>query len=252
MSLIKSSQEIAIMEKGGEILSFILFQTASQIKPGITTNSLNDFAEKLIKEYKVLPSFKNYKEFPAALCTSLNEEIVHGLPSKRILKETDIISLDLGICFQGYHTDMAITLPVSNKVDPEALRLIRIVKKTLKLSLKKIHPGNYLHEIGAFIQKYIQARGFTVIKELCGHGIGKKVHEDPCVLNYREKSDLKLEKGMVLCLEPMASLGKGEIRKSKYGYGFETIDDSLSAHFEITIVVTERGCKILTPLIKKV
>ncbi|MDD5606311.1 MAG: type I methionyl aminopeptidase [Candidatus Pacebacteria bacterium] len=247
--MIKTFKEIEIMQEGGKILSFILQKVALQVKPGITTNYLNDFAEKLIEEKKVIPSFKNYKGFPAALCTSLNEEIVHGLPSKRILKETDIISLDLGICFQGYHTDMAITLPVSNKVDPEALRLIRIVRKTLKLSLKKIYPGNHLHEIGKFIEKYISSQGFAVIKELCGHGIGKQVHEDPCVLNFKESSSIILKSGMVLCLEPMASLGRGEIRKSKYGYGFETIDNSLSAHFEATVLVTDKSCKVLTKLL---
>ncbi len=247
--MIKNSKEIEIMEKGGKILSFILQEIALQVKPGITTNSLNDFAEKLIKEKGVLPSFKNYRSFPSALCTSLNEEIVHGLPSERILEKKDIISLDLGVCYEGYHTDMAITLPVSNKVDVEALRLIRVVKKTLKLSLKKIYPGNKLQEIGKFIEKYITSQGFSVIKELCGHGIGKNVHEDPDVLNFKEYSSMILKPGMVLCLEPMASLGKGEIRRSKYGYGFETIDNSLSAHFEHTILVTERGCKVLTNLL---
>lgn len=247
--MIKTSGQIESMKKGGEILSFILKETANQVKPGITTNYLNSFAENLIKKHKVLPSFKNYQGFPAALCTSVNEEIVHGLPSDRILKEEDIISLDLGVCYQGLHTDMALTLPLSKKVNPEALRLIRIVKKTLKLSLKKIYPGNHLYEIGRFIEKYIEARGFTVIKELCGHGIGKKVHEDPYVLNYKDKKDkIKLQTGMVICLEPMASLGKGEIRKSKYGYGFETIDNSLSAHFEATVLVTERGHRVLTKI----
>ncbi len=243
-----SKKEIEIMKEGGKILSFILQKVSQKAEKGVTTKALNNYAEKLIKEKKVKPSFKNYNGFPFSLCTSLNEEIVHGLPSERKLKNGDVLSLDLGVEYKGYHTDMAVTLPIG-KVDPKALRLIKVVKETLFLSLKEVYPGNYLSSIGKVIEKNIEKNNFSVVKQLCGHFIGKEIHQDPNVLNFEEKDGLKLKEGMVFCIEPMASLGKGEIRESKYGYGYETIDNSLSAHFEVTVVVVRDGCQVLTKLL---
>ncbi len=232
------------MAEGGEILSFILKKTGEQVKPGVTTEELNDFAERLIKEKKVKPSFKNYQDFPCALCTSVNEEVVHTVPSSRSLKDGDIISLDLGVLYQGYHTDMAITLPVGD-VNPETLRLIKATKKALKRGIKKVRPNNTFGDLGNTIQRYVEGQGFNVVRDLCGHGIGKEIHEDPQILNYGKRhSGLKISEGMVFCLEPMVTMGDWKLKKR--GYGFVTKDDSLSAHFEQTMVVTKKGCRVLT------
>ncbi len=247
MTLIKTKEEIEIMRQGGKILAKIMKELEEEIKPGVTTIYLNKVAEDLVFKYGAEPSFKGYEGFPAALCTSLNEELVHVVPSDRKLKETDIISLDLGILYKGFHTDMAVTVPVSDKVDPEALRLIKVTKKALKRVIRKIHSGVTLGDVGNAIQRYVESQGYSVIRDLCGHGIGKEVHEDPQILNYgKRKTGLKLREGMVICLEPMVAMGDWKIRKLKDGHGYITEDNSLSAHFEHTMVVTKNGCQILT------
>ena len=254
MIYIKSPEEIKIMAKGGRILAKIMKELEKKVKPGITTNELNRVAEALIscppkhweKADKIECSFKGYQGFPACLCTSINEEIVHSLPSSRVLKEGDIISLDSGIFLNGFHTDMAITLPVG-EVLPETKRLIRITKKALKRGIKKIRPGNTFGDIGNTIQRYVESQGFNLVRDLCGHGIGREIHEEPQVLNYgKRRTGPKIKEGMVFCLEPMITVGDWRIKKSKDGYGFRTTDGSLSAHFEHTIVVTKNGAKILT------
>lgn len=234
------------MKEGGKILAEIIEQLKEKVRPGITTKELNRLASSLILKYGGKCSFKGEEEFPACLCTSINEEIVHGVPSNRILKEGDIISLDLGLFYKGFHTDMAITVSVG-KVDPEIQRLIRVTKKALKRGIKKARPGNTIGDISNTIQRYVESQGFNVIRDLCGHGIGKDLHEDPQVLNYGKRhSGSQLKEGMVLCLEPMVSMGDYKIKKSKDGFGFETQDGSISAHFEHTIAVTKNGCQVLT------
>jgi methionyl aminopeptidase len=169
------------------------------------------------------------------------------VPSDRKLKEKDIVSLDLGILYKGFHADMAVTVPVSDKVDLEALRLIRVTKKALKRGIRKIHSGITLGDVGNTIQRYVESQGYNVVRELCGHGIGKKVHEEPSILNYgKRKTGLKLEQGMVICLEPMVTAGDWKIKKSKDRHGYITEDNSLSAHFEHTMAVTKSGCQVLT------
>jgi methionyl aminopeptidase len=245
---IKSKKEIEIMREGGRKLAEIMERVKERVRPGVTTDELNRAAEALILRYGGKCSFKGYNNFPTCLCTSVNEEIVHVAPSDRILKEGDIISLDLGFFYKGFHTDMAITLPVG-EVKPEVRRLIRVCKKALKRGIKKIRPGNTVGDIGNTIQRYVESQGFSVIRDLCGHGIGRDLHEDPQVLNYGKRhSGPKLREGMVFCLEPMVSMGEGEIEKTKDGFGFKTKDHSLSAHFEHTVAVTKEGCKILTSL----
>jgi methionyl aminopeptidase len=245
---IKSKKEIEIMREGGRKLAEIMERVKERVRPGVTTDELNRAAEALILRYGGKCSFKGYNNFPTCLCTSVNEEIVHVAPSDRILKEGDIISLDLGFFYKGFHTDMAITLPVG-EVKPEVRRLIRVCKKALKRGIKKIRPGNTVGDIGNTIQRYVESQGFSVIRDLCGHGIGRDLHEDPQVLNYGKRhSGPKLREGMVFCLEPMVSMGEGEIEKTKDGFGFKTKDNSLSAHFEHTVAVTKEGCKILTSL----
>jgi len=247
MISIKTKKEIQIMREGGKILAEIMEKLKEKIRPRITTNELNRLAESLILKYGKC-SFEGYNNFPACLCTSINEEIVHVAPSERVLKEGDIISLDLGIFYKGFHTDMAITLPVG-KVDPEILRLIRVCKKALKRGLKKIRPGNTVGDIGNTIQRYVEGQGFNVIRDLCGHGIGKELHEDPQVLNYgKRRTGPKLKEGMTFCIEPMVSAGDFKIKKSKDGYGYETEDGSLSAHFEHTVAVTKNGIEVLTKI----
>jgi len=247
MISIKSEKEIQIMEEGGKILAGIMKELKKKVKPGVTTKELNRLAESLILKFNGKPSFKGYEGFPASLCTSVNEEVVHGVPSDRKIKEKDIISLDLGILYKGFHTDMAITIAVSEKVNPEVLRLIKVTKKALKRGIKKVRPGNTIGDIGNTIQRYVESQGYNVVRELCGHGIGRKVHEDPQILNYgKRKTGPKIKEGMVFCLEPMIAVGDWKLKKSKDGYGYQTKDNSLSAHFEHTIAVTKLGCQTLT------
>ena len=246
MITIKTPEEIQIMAEGGKILAKIMEELEKQVKPGITTKELDRASEALILKYRAKPSFKNYQGFPACLCTSINEELVHVVPSERVLKQGDIISLDFGILFKGFHTDMAVTIPVG-KVLPGTQRLIKVTKEALKRAMKEVKPGNTVGNIGSAIQNFIESRGFGVVRELCGHGIGKNIHEDPQIPNYKDKgADIILKQGMVICIEPMATMGDWHIKKAKDNYGFQTKDGSLSAHFEHTIAVTKRGSKVLS------
>jgi len=254
MISIKTKEEIEIMAEGGKILAKIIKELEKKIRPGITTKELDRLAESLILKSRGKCSFKGYKStdgetvrpYPNCLCTSINEEIVHCIPSDRVLKEGDIISLDLGIFYKGFHTDMAITLAVG-KVSPEAQRLIRVTKKALKRGIKKAKVGNTFGDIGNTIQRYVESQGFNVVRELCGHGIGRELHEDPKILNYGKRhTGEEIKEGMVFCLEPMVTMGDWKIRKTKDGYGYQTQDGSLSAHFEHTIAITKNGCRILT------
>lgn len=248
MITVKSPEEIKIMAEGGKILATIMKELEKKVKPGITTKELDRLAEELVLDSGGKCSFKGYENFSACLCTSINEEIVHAVPSERVLKEGDIISLDLGVLYNGFHTDMAITLPVG-EADPETKRLIRTTKKALKRGIKKTRPGNTVSDIGNTIQRFVEDQGFNVVRDLCGHGIGRELHEDPQVLNYgkRHKGE-KLKEGQVLCLEPMVTVGSYKIKKTADGYGYTTEDRSLSAHFEHTIVVTKDGCRVLTEI----
>jgi len=258
MVTIKSPEEIGIMAEGGKILARVMKELEKMIRSGITTKELDRLAESLILKSGGKCSFKEYQGFPACLCTSINEEIVHAVPSERKLKEGDIISLDLGILYRGFHTDMAVTLPVGEIV-PEIQRLIQVTKKALEIGIEKVKPGNYIGDISKAIQKYVESQGFNVVRELCGHGIGRKIHEAPQILNsvsfdevtvdrvkYQEDAKIEIKEGVVLCLEPMVTVGDWRIKKSKDGFGYETKDGSLSAHFEHTIAVTKDGAKVLT------
>jgi methionyl aminopeptidase len=253
---IKTQEEIEIMREGGKILAKIMEELEKKVRPGIATKELGRLAESLIFKFGAKASFKGYKNtkdgivdpYPATLCTSINEEIVHCLPSDRVLKEGDIISLDLGIFYKGFHTDMAITVPVG-KINPEAQRLIRVTKKALKRGIKEVRPGNHLGDIENAIQKFVESQGFNVVRDLCGHGIGKELHEDPQILNFgKRRTGPELVEGIVLCPEPMVAVGDPTIKRAKDGWGYRTFDDSLSAHFEHTVAVTKNGAEILTNL----
>ena len=246
MITIKTKEEIAVMREGGKILAKITQELEKMVRSGITTQELNKAAEALVLKSGGKCSFLGYQGYPACLCTSVNEEIVHAIPSGRILKEGDIISLDIGIIYKGFHTDMAVTVPVG-KVTPEISRLIRVTKKALKRGIKKVRPGNTFGDISNTIQRYIEDQGFSAVKDLCGHGIGRTLHEDPEILNYGTRhSGPEIKPGMVFCLEPMVAVGTGEIKKSKDGFGYETRDGSWAGHFEHTIVATRDGAQILT------
>lgn len=246
MIAIKTSEEIKIMAEGGKILAKIMKELEKKVKSGIATKELDKVAQDLVLKFGGQCSFKGYENFPACLCTSINDEIVHGLPSDRILKGGDIISLDLGVFYRGFHTDMAITLPVG-KVAPEKQRLIKATKKALEIGIKKVRPGNTIGDISEAIQTYVESQGYNVVRELCGHGIGRAIHEDPQILNFGKlHTGAEIKEGMVLCVEPMVTVGHWKLTKTADGFGFKTQDHSLSCHFEYTVAVTKTGCQVLT------
>lgn len=248
MITIKTPEEISIMAEGGKILAKVLGEIGKQVKPGVTTIELDRAAEALILSHGAEPSFKGYEGFPHSLCASVNENIVHGYPSGYTLKKGDIVGLDLGVLYKGFNTDMAITVPVG-KVSFEAKRLINTAKKSLRLGIKKAKVGNTIGDIGNTIQRFIEGQGFGVVKDLCGHGIGKKVHEDPKIPNFgKRKTGEELKEGMVICIEPMVTMGDFNLIKSKDSYGYATKDSSLAAHFEHTIAITKSGPRVLTEI----
>lgn len=246
---LKTQEEIKIMAEGGRILSGIMKKLSKLVKPGITTKDLDRVAETLIFKAGAEPSFKGHQGYPASFCFSLNEKIVHGVPSESVLlKEGDIITLDIGMKYKGFHTDMAVTLPVG-KVEPEIKRMIWVTRKALKRAIKKVRPGNTFGDIGNTIQRYVESQGYNVIRELCGHGIGRELHEDPQILNYGKRHlGPEIQEGMVFCIEPMVTKGDWRIKLSKDRIGYETFDGSWAAHFEQTVAVTKHGAKILTEI----
>ncbi len=247
-NLIKTPEEIEIIREGGKILSMVLKEIEKMVKPGITTLELDRAAEALILKQGAKPAFKGYEDFPYSLCASVNDMIVHGFPSDYKLKEGDIVGLDLGVLYKGYNTDMAVTVPVG-EISFEARRLLQVTKKSLRLGIKKARAEITTGDLGHTIQKYIEEQGYGVVRDLCGHGIGKEIHEDPKIPNYGKRhKGVELKEGMVICIEPMVTIGDYNLRKAEDGYGFATKDGSLSAHFEHTIAITKDGCKVLTEL----
>ncbi len=246
MSLIKTEKELKVMTEGGKILAEVLAEIAKMAQLGITTLELDRAAEALILKHGAKPAFKGYENFPYSLCVSVNDVIVHGFPSNYKLKNGDIVGLDLGVLYKGYNTDMAVTISVG-EVSFEAKRLITVTKKALRLGIKKVRPGITTGDIGNTIQRFIEEQGYGVVRDLCGHGIGKEIHEDPKVPNYGQRhKGIELKEGMVICIEPMVTMGDFHLKTAKDGYGFATRDGSLSAHFEHTVAITKDGCKVLT------
>ncbi len=236
------------MREGGIILAGIMKEVIRAAEAGITTSELDRLAESLIFKYGGKPSFKGHEGYPAVLCTSLNEEIVHALPSSKKLKEGDVLSLDLGILYKGFHTDMAVTIPIG-EVDFETKRLIKATRKALKRGIKKVRPQKSFGDVSNTIQRYAEDQGFSVVRDLCGHGIGRELHEEPQILNFGARGKgPKIKEGMCFCLEPMLTAGSWEIEKGKDGFSFKAKDNSLSAHFEHTLAVTADGCRVLTAL----
>lgn len=251
MVTIKTKNDIKILKEGGKILARILNQVAKQVKTGVKTSELNDLAEKLIQDAGGTPAFKGVlgpkEPFPCGLCVSINEQVVHGIPAEDVvIKDGDLVGLDLGMKYHGLFTDMAITVGVG-KVDKRARKMMQVTKKALDLAIKKIKPGVDLQEVSAVIEKTAQDAGFEVVRQLVGHGVGYDVHEPPQIPNYVLKDfHLELKPGMVLALEPMFTMGDWKVKTLSDGWTAVTVDGSKSAHFEHTVVVTEKGALIIT------
>ena len=264
MIIIKTEKEIEIMKEGGKKLAQILKTLASQVEPGVTTMDLENMACDLIKKAGGRPSFRGHKTmletkvFPTALCTSINDEIVHApaTPARK-LKSGDILGIDVGMEYpfnkdtRGYYTDTAVTVGVG-KVSKEAKRLTQITEKSLKLAIKKVKPGNTINDIGKAVQEYVESEGFSVVRDLVGHGVGTAVHEDPQVPNFeitnKKSKQVVLEPGMTIAIEPMVNVGEKEVKSLDNGFSIATLDGSLSAHFEHTVAVTKKGCEVLTKI----
>ncbi|MDD4902255.1 MAG: M24 family metallopeptidase [Patescibacteria group bacterium] len=274
MITIKTKDEIIVLRAGGKILSRILRRIAAEVKPGVSTEKLENLACELIDSAGGRPSFKNYEVangrfFPTALCASINNEIVHGLPIPgRILKEGDIIGLDLGMEYPvggraaekikaknrysalgGFYTDMTLTVPVG-KIGKNAKRLIEVTKKALEIAIEEAKPGGTLNKLGIAVQNFVEKAGFSVVRDLVGHGVGHQVHEEPEVFNYEFVSygirDTELRPGMVIAIEPMVNMGRADTKSGPDGFSIVTADNSLSAHFEHTVAITEKGNIVIT------
>jgi len=243
---LKSEQDLAMLKKSGKILCKAMQRLQEFIKPGIKTSEIDRLAEELLRREDVLPAFKGYKGFPANICTSINEEVVHGIPSDRVLKEGDIISLDLGVNYKGYFSDAAITVPVG-KINAKVKKLIEVTKKALSEGIKQAKQDNHLSDISYAIQAYVEGHGFSVVRQFIGHGIGCSLHEEPEIPNFgRPHQGPLLKSGMVLAIEPMVNMGSWECEILENGWTAVTKDGLASAHFEHTLAITDKGPEILT------
>lgn len=256
MIIFKTDEEIQKIREGGAILSRILTELVANVKPGVTTGELDALAEKRMREAGGEPSFKGYRTdpdvrpFASTVCTSINSEVVHApaTPS-RAVKEGDILKLDIGLRYKGLCTDMAVTVPVG-EVSEEALELIRVTKESMLAGIAKARPGAWVSDIGKTVDKIVRKNGYSTVKDLVGHGVGHHVHEDPRIPNYfdPELDPVKIKPGMVLAVEPMVNMGEDEVRMKRDGWTVVTEDGSLSAHYEVTIAITEDGMEIMTPV----
>ncbi|HYK36784.1 type I methionyl aminopeptidase [Alloacidobacterium sp.] len=246
--MIKTPQEVEKMRRSGAVVREILDYVSGFVKPGATTMDLETAAAAKIAELGATPAFKGYRGYPCVLCTSVNSEVVHGIPSaNRVLREGDIVSIDTGVIIDGYYGDSAITVPVGQKIAPKTQRLLDVTKASLENGIRAVKVGAYLGDIGAAVQEVVEADGFSVVREFVGHGIGTRLHEDPQVPNFgRRGQGLKLREGMVLCIEPMVNSGKPDVQVLNDGWTAVTQDGSLSAHFEHTVAVTADGAVVLT------
>lgn len=245
---IKTREQIEKMRIAGEILAKLDEVLTKEIKPDVTTKQLESIAEKFIRSQGAIPSFKGYGGFPGSICTSVNDEIVHGIPSERKLKQGDIISVDMGSYIGGYHADAARTYAVG-EITPELQKLIDVTKQSFFEGIQYAKQGCHLNQIGVAIQKYVEQNGFSVVREYVGHGIGRKLHEDPSVANYKEqRKGILLKKGMTLAIEPMVNMGSYQLKVLKDGWTAVTRDGLCAAHYENTVVITNGEPEILTLL----
>lgn len=246
----KSNSEIERMRKAGEIVARILGRLALSVRPGVTTAELNELAEEGCREFGVIPAFKGYQGFPASLCTSVNEEVIHGIPGPRRLKEGDIIGLDFGVIYEGYYGDAALTVGVG-QITPEYAKLLQVTKEALWEGIKQARAGNRLSQVSQAIQRYVEGNGFSVVRDYVGHGIGHEMHEEPQIPNYvsiySNEFDPILKSGMTLAIEPMVNAGRYQVKVDRNDHWTVTTKDgSFSAHFEHTILVTVDAPEILT------
>lgn len=244
---IKSSQEIELMREAGRILASVHQELGKNIRPGMSTMDIDRLGEEMIRSYGCIPSFKNYCGYPASICVSVNDEVVHGIPSeKRLIQEGDIVSLDAGVIYKGYHSDAARTVAVG-EISEEAKSLIERTRQSFFEGMKKAVAGNHLHDISAAIGDYAESFGYGVVRDLCGHGIGNHLHEDPEIPNFKQwRRGIKLRPGMTLAVEPMINLGTPEVAWMDDEWTVVTEDGAPSAHYENTILITEGKPEILS------
>jgi methionyl aminopeptidase len=248
MVIIKSPREIEQLKRSNVLVAEVFEKLRGMIVPGITTKELDQVVEEYILSKGGRPAFKGYRGFPASLCISINDEVVHGIPGQRRLKEGDIVSLDVGVNYNGYFGDAAITLPVG-EIDPEAKRLLEVTKKALYIGIEKAKAGNRLFDISYAIQSWVESHGFSVVRDFVGHGIGRDLHEEPQIPNFgTPHQGPRLEKGMVFALEPMVNEGTHEVKVLSDGWTVVTADGKRSAHFEHTIAIMDDGAEILSIL----
>jgi methionyl aminopeptidase len=246
MIIYKSRDEIQIMDRCNRIVTQILSALARELRPGISTMDLDEKAERMCNEAGVRPAFKGYRGYPRVLCTSVNEEVVHGIPSKeKVLEEGDIVGLDFGVILEGYFGDAAVTLGVGS-VSPKVEKLLRVTKESLMQGIDAARPGHRLSDISAAVQGHVESQGYSVVREFVGHGIGTSLHEDPQIPNYGEPgSGPVLKEGLVLAIEPMVNTGGAPVRVHSDGWTASTVDGSLSAHFERSVAITGDGPFVL-------
>lgn len=251
MITLKSAHELALMREAGRIVAEVLSEIRETVSPGVTTADLEAVADRIIVgKYGAIPSFKGYRGFPGMICASVNEEIVHGIPGGRVLNEGDIVSVDVGAIYKGFHGDSAITVAVGT-VDAEAQRLMDVTAESLRVGIETAKPGFYTTDISKAIQTYVEGQGFSVVREYTGHGIGRNMHEDPQIPNYFEPrlgGRVRLRPGMTFALEPMVNVGDWRTRLLEDRWTVVTADGTRSAHFEHTVAVTKNGPEILTRL----
>lgn len=245
---IKSQREIEVMREAAKIVATVLKEISQMVQPGMTTADLDAYAEKRIRQMGATPSFKGYHGFPGSICSSINNEVVHGIPSaKKVIRAGDVLKVDTGAYYQGFHGDSCITIPVG-QVTPEAARLIRVAEEALYKGIEQVKAGNYLLDLAGAIEDCVKANGFTVVEDFTGHGVGRNLHEEPSVFNFRtrEMPNVKLRAGMTLAIEPILNAGSRHTRILSDRWTAVTVDNSLSAQFEHTVLVTESGYEILT------
>lgn len=244
---IKSDREIELMREAGKILAEVHMEIKEHIKPGVSTFEINELAEASIRRYNCIPSFLGYQGFPASACISVNDQVVHGIPSKdKILIDGDIVSIDAGVIYKEYQSDAARTWPVG-KVSDDAKKIIEVTEQSFFEGIKYAKYGNHLHEIGAAIQRHVEANGLSVVRDLVGHGIGKEMHEAPQIPNFKQKNrGIRLLPGMTLAIEPMVNFGRYDVVWEDDNWTVVTRDGSLSAHYENTVLITEDEPEILS------
>lgn len=248
MISIKSPRELELMKEAGRIVALVHEQMAKEVKPGISTKKLNEIAEKIIVEHDAYPSFKGYGGFPAAICASVNDVLIHGFPDNKPLREGDIISIDVGACYKGYHGDSAWSYQVG-KISDEDKKLLEVTEQSLLEGLSKVKAGVHLSDVSHAIQEYVESYGYSVPIEYTGHGIGSKLHEDPPVPNYGIPGRGPILKaGMCIAVEPMVNMGSRNTKTLSDGWTVKTVDGKKTAHYEHTIIITEDGYEITTKL----